>query len=234
MLSTRFLGRKLLVSDSKWYLPVLEEIWQEQIYKFETDNNSPLIIDCGANIGLSVLYWKHLFPHARVIAFEPDKSIYKLLQTNVETFGLTNVDLRPLAVWKSSGILSFAPDNSLGGKLVHGEGVESSVTVETVRLRNLLNQPVDMLKIDIEGAEYEVLQDCADALGNVDKLFVEYHGNASDKQKLHLILQILQDAGFRYHIKDANPIKHPFIKTERSDYLDLQLNISAFREKINN
>lgn len=227
--SSCLLNKEILISDSKWYLPTLREIWENEIYKFESSNRSPYIIDCGANIGLSVIYWKHLFPESKVVAFEPDPNIFQMLNKNIKTFNYHDVETRQMAVWTSETELSFRPDNSVGGKLEIGISRKNCITVKTFRLSDLLSQKVDMLKIDIEGAEYDVLMDCADNLHFVDRLFVEYHGELRKTQKLHQLLALFQNCGFRYHIKEANPVKHPFIHTELNTYFDLQLNIYAFR-----
>lgn len=219
-----------MISDSKWYLPTLKEIWEKEIYRFESNNKTPYIIDCGANIGLSVIFWKHLFPDAKILAFEPDPQIFELLSENINTFGYKDIDLRQLAVWSAETDLLFQTDNSVGGRLEIGDSSADSIKVKTIRLRDLLSQHIDMLKMDIEGAEYDVLMDCSDQLLNVERLFVEYHGAPYEKQKLQMILDIIQRNGFRYHIKEANPIKHPFIRSERNTYYDLQLNIFAFRD----
>jgi len=227
--TSHLLNKEILISDSYWYLPTLQEIWENQIYKFNANNDSPFIIDCGANIGLSVIYWKYLYPKSKIIAFEPDPEIFKLLQHNVEVFDFEDVDLRPYAVWSSYTKLIFQPDNSVGGRLIEEGNSPKLIDVKTYRLKDILNQNIDMLKIDIEGAETEVLLDCKEKLTFVDKVFVEYHGYAGKTQSLHEILDLLQNAGFRYHIKEANPIKHPFITSERGKFYDLQLNIYAFR-----
>jgi hypothetical protein len=104
------------------------------------------------------------------------------------------------------------------------------VKVKTARLLDYLNQPVDMLKMVIEGAEFEVLQDCSGALINVEKIFLEYHGLASESQTLQIILETLYESGFRYHIREAFPINHPLIRKERQRKYDLQLNIFGFRD----
>lgn len=227
--SSKLIKKEIWISDSFWYLPTLKEIWENQIYKFQAKNDSPLIIDCGANIGLSVIYWKYLYPKAKIIAFEPDPNIFKLLEENIAVFNFESVDIRQNAIWSSNTKLNFKSDNSVGGRISDKGNKSFLIKVDTFRLRDLLNQNVDMLKIDIEGAEDEVLFDCKDQLTFVDKLFVEYHGNANEQQKLHEILELLQNAGFRYHIKEANPVKHPFVKSELGKLYDLQLNIYAFR-----
>jgi FkbM family methyltransferase len=221
------LGKQIALTDPYWYLFCYDEIFKEEIYKFKADSQSPFIIDCGANIGLSVIYFKHLYPNARIVAFEPDQVIFRVLQRNLDAFHLENVTIYPEAVWDCETELSFQPDGSVGGRLC--EGGTTARPVKTARLKNFLNQKVDFLKIDVEGAEYEVLRDCADSLVNVDYLFIEHHGLQNAEKTLDEILQILRDAGFQYHLKEAWPIRHPFMSEERTGY-SLQLNIFAFRE----
>lgn len=228
--NSMLLGKRIELTDSYWYLFSLREIFSDQVYKFAANSETPFILDCGANIGLSVIYFKSLYPNCRIIAFEPDPEIFQVLQTNVNTFGLTNVELREQALWNSSNQIAFRPEGSVGGAIVDaGNSGVRTIQVQSVQLRDLLNQRVDLLKIDIEGAEYEVLQDSRDSLGNVDYVFVEYHSKPAKAQMLQELLKILQDAGFRYHIKEANPARHPFIKSERHAFYDLQLNIFGYR-----
>ena len=98
------------------------------------------------------------------------------------------------------------------------------------RLKDYLSEPIDFLKLDIEGAEREVLLDCAGSLTNVDHLFVEYHGYPGEQQGLADILRVIQAAGFRYHIKDAYLVEHPFVEARRDGHMPLQLNIFAHKE----
>jgi hypothetical protein len=103
--------------------------------------------------------------------------------------------------------------------------------VEVVRLRDLLHEEIDFLKIDIEGAEYEVLKDCRDKISNAKNVFIEFHGEADQPQQLHEMLLWMTEAGFRYNIKDAwNNQPHPFLKRKNKGR-DLQLNLFFFKLK---
>ncbi len=226
---TKLLGNRLELVDPYWFLWSYREIFIEQIYLFRSVNLVPFIVDCGSNIGLSVIYYKHLYPNAKILAFEPDEIIFQILQRNIKAFGLSDIITNQKAVWVDNKDLIFKPDGSLGGKLVEKIIKDETIQVQSVRLKDYLNTRVDFLKIDIEGAENVVLKDCAGALDCVDNLFIEYHGEPDRPQNLHEILEILQLAGFRYHIKDANPIKYPFLKEFRNNYFDLQLNIFGYR-----
>jgi hypothetical protein len=84
--------------------------------------------------------------------------------------------------------------------------------------------------MDIEGAETEVLCDCADCLFNVSHLFVEYHSFVGKKQTISKLLGTLIDANFRVDIHSALTSSHPFLSIDEYLGMDLQLNIFAYRK----
>ena len=86
-----------------------------------------------------------------------------------------------------------------------------------------------MLKLDIEGAELEVLKDCDELLCNVNNLFVEYHSFINEPQSLDVLINILERQGFRIHIHNLMPNPQPFIKQSVYMDMDLQFNIFAYR-----
>jgi len=221
-------GSKFELVDSESFLYTYVELFENQIYKFSSSNKSPLILDCGANIGLSIIYFKRLYPDSRIIAFEPDPNIFNVLRGNVESF--KDVELINKAVWTSETTLEFMAEGSDGGRLVNIEQNAKKYQVSTVRLRDYLKEPIDMLKIDVEGAEIALLKDCVNSLHNVKNLFVEYHSFINGKQELNELIDILTNAGFRLYIQSTNSSPQPFM--ERKVYLgmDLLLNIFAFRD----
>ncbi|HZI20720.1 MAG TPA: FkbM family methyltransferase [Pyrinomonadaceae bacterium] len=229
---TEILGRPLEVVDSASFLWMYREIFVDEIYRFRARTDEPYIIDCGANIGLSVLYFKQLYPRARVAAFEPDREIFEVLSRNVAAQGHgEGVELHRRAVWTEETTLSFWSEGADGGRLSDvGDGVAArGVEVPTARLRDFLGGRVDFLKVDIEGAETEVLEDCADRLGEVEHLFVEYHSFAERPQTLHRLTTLLADAGFRLHIQPVIPSPRPFVQRHVEGGMDMQLNVFAFR-----
>src|SRR5205807_10175494 len=125
--------------------------------------------------------------------------------------------------------LSFVPEGGASGHIACSSDSGRSLRVTAVRLKTRLQDEIDLLKMDIEGAEYEVLDDCREELKNVKNLFVEYHSRADLPQRLSSLLQILSDAGFRYHIREAFTSSHPFLRRARLGGMDLQLNIFCFR-----
>jgi FkbM family methyltransferase len=227
-------GRKIRITHQYWFAHSVEEIFFDEIYKFESEAEDPFIIDCGANWGLSIIYFKNLYPKARMIAFEADERIFKILKSNIKEFQFSNVQLLNKAVWTNDSEIEFSCEGSLGGSITSlGISSRDRIKIESFRLKSLLEKnKVHFLKIDIEGAEYDVLQDCKDHLNNVKTLFVEYHSLYKSEQKLDELLSILKMAGFRYYIKEAaNKLNQPFIDNPK-DAFDMQLNIFAYRPNL--
>lgn len=227
--STTFLGNTIKMVDAKSFLFIKKEVFEEEIYKFRTQNPSPLILDCGANIGLSILYFKQLYPEAHIVGFEPDVQVFRILEDNIRTYGLENIKLVRKGLWNEEKVLEFFAEGSDAGHLSASQKHDGNVIkVETTRLRNYLDRHVDFLKIDIEGAETEVLLDSKDKLHNVDKLFVEYHSFSGMEQKLSVLLEVLKETGFRYQIDSPGMrMRHPFVRTNQKAGMDTQLNIYA-------
>lgn len=211
------------------------ELFEEEIYRFKANNPSPYIIDCGANIGLSVLYFKQLYPQASIVAFEPDASNFALLESNCKTNGINDVQLEQAAVWIENTTLQFISSGSQGSHITAGQTGGNIIEVRAVKLSDLLrSRKVDFLKIDIEGVEDQLLRDCAVSLGNVDHLFVEYHGKANDTAKLEGILTIMRNAGFEVYIKmAADHLAYPFVEKRTGYSFDVQLNLFGFRNQTN-
>jgi len=85
-----------------------------------------------------------------------------------------------------------------------------------------------MLKMNIEGAEYEVLKNCNSVLHKVQNLFVECHSLKNSKQRISEMLKILESNGFRYYMENVTIRKNPFInKLKDEQSIDLQINIFA-------
>lgn len=211
-------------------LHTYKELFEDEIYKFAASTSSPLIIDCGANIGLSVLYFKNLYPGTIVFAFEPDPANFALLEQNVAKNNLSNVSCRQEAVWIANETLSFASDGTQASQITKDGQQKNAVQVAAIRLADVLkDNKVDFLKIDIEGAELDVLQDCEPYLQNVENLFVEYHGKTSETEKLFQLVQLLK-GHYKVYLKlAADNLQHPFVTKTTTDAFDVQLNIFCYK-----
>ncbi len=225
-----FGGQAFAFVDGVSLIPLYEEIFQNEVYRFEASNSKPFIIDGGANVGVSVLYFKRLFPDSEIIAFEPDGKVFDVLERNVRQFSLDKVTLVNKALWSSETTLNFFAEGADSGRVVETQEANVKVhQVPTVRLRDFLDRPVDFLKLDIEGAETEVICDCADRLGNVHRIFVEYHSFEKAPQTLTRLLATLEASGFRVHIQQSVTSNRPFIEPVSHNGMDMAINIFASR-----
>lgn len=223
-------GKSLYFYSAAELLHGLQEIFIENIYKQQLTER-PFIIDCGANIGMSVIYMKQHFPQAEIIAFEPDETNFDLRKKNVASFGYSNVLLQKEAVWNENTMLMFSNESSMGSK-IETDSTANTIAVKAIRLKDILIREVDFLKIDIEGAEFAVLTDIANELHLVKNMFLEYHGGFNQNKELVNMINIINDAGFNFYIKEAAPIyKTPFFRTKNPNTAyDVQLNIFCFRD----
>jgi FkbM family methyltransferase len=224
------LDKPFKIADSASFLSSYNAIILREMYKFKSDNSHPYIIDCGANIGLSVFYFKKLYPDSTVIAFEPDKKIFDILSFNVGE--LNNVTLINKGLWDEETTLKFFEEGGDGGRIVDDKDKSGNIIeIKTTRLKQYLNKPVDFLKIDIEGAEYKVLRDCENELKNVKNLFIEYHSFVNRPQEMGELLYIISKAGFRYYVENNGIYSYsPFFQIKTYAGFDNQSNIFAYRK----
>lgn len=228
--TSTFRGHTLHVHDHASFRLGKNEMFKEEVYKFISSKENPYIIDCGSNIGMSILYFKSLYPGARIVGFEADPDIFSFLDKNIKSYNLSDVTVINKAVWDADDeTLSFLAEGGAGGRLEQKSEQFKFIDVKTARLKNYLTGEVDFLKLDIEGAEYKVITDCADELKLVKYLFIEYHSMPEKEQNLHHILEIASRAGFRYHIKEAYTTPYPYIERKLNVGMDLQLNIFCYR-----
>jgi FkbM family methyltransferase len=222
---------KIVFRDGPVFLLSVNELFVNEYYKFKADKERPRIIDCGSYIGTSILYFKVNYPKAIISGFEPDEANYSILKTNLDNWNFSDTKVENAAIWKENGNISFNSAGNMSSRIDTADSVINKKNVKCIRLKDLLVEEIDFLKIDIEGAEFAVLKDCEDNLKNVKNLFVEYHGIYNELYKLNEILEILLRNGFKYYIKEGVSVyAKPFWEKERKAEYDMLLNISAFRD----
>jgi len=213
-------GYEVHFFDYHVFATLFEELYVAEVYYFSTTSPAPLIVDCGSNIGLAVLYFKRLYPKCRVIAFEPDRATFEMLERNVRANNLADVTLVQKALYDSVGSVPFFVSPEQPGLLVQStrkENLASSreTMVETETLSTYVNEPVDFLKMDIEGAEDHVLKDLKETgkLALVREIVLEYHHHLTPREdKLGVFLKTLEQTNFGYQLKAA--LVPPFRKGE--------------------
>lgn len=170
--------------NSKEYHCIKKEIWGEDIYFFETENDSPLIVDIGSHIGISVLYFKAIYPNSKILAFEPNPVSFKFLQENISRNGLKDITAVNKAIWTRNGTKNLYIDNTTNEwnsnssfleKSWTGKEQTKNIEVETTTLEEYPFNNIDMLKIDTEGSELGILRAHEHLLKRVSNISIEYH-----------------------------------------------------------
>jgi FkbM family methyltransferase len=229
--TTEIFGWPFYVPDCRSFVHLYDLYFRKRVFDFTSRDHNLYVIDCGANIGVTVSWWKKRYPDAQVLAFEADPDIFQVLQKNCGA--LPGVRLLNAAVWDKEGQIPFVAKGGEGGHIAELSNRPQRETIRTVpclRLRSFLSHKCDFLKIDIEGAEVAVIRDCADALQNVARIFVEYHSFVETKQSLGETISLLENAGFRLHVHTELPAPQPFLERQVINEKDLRLDLFGFRD----
>ena len=140
---------------------------------------SSTIVDAGANVGFASIYFANRWPNARIVAIEPDPANFEVLVENGKQYqNLTPVQA---AVWKVNAKLDlFDPGKGAWGlqTKVSADGRVYGLTLPEIMRRYDMPQ-IDVLKMDIEGAEREVFEGCADWIDCIGSLIVEIHDHSN-------------------------------------------------------
>lgn len=172
----------------------VDEVFMSDFYKFNSENKKPVIIDCGANIGLSVLYFKHTHPEAVIYAFEPDTKNYNYLAENVKSYGWEkSVFIYKQLVSDTAGFEYFEELGNAGSKIVSENAQNNNTTkIEKIRLKDFLtelNCKIDFLKLDIEGSEFDVIPDLKELYPIIQKMYIEFHSDVNNFPEMYDYIQ---------------------------------------------
>jgi FkbM family methyltransferase len=218
---------RIRYADADSLRTTYHQIFVQGIYQVDGLGDAPKIIDCGGNIGLSVIACKLRYPQARIVVFEADPALAAILAWNIKSLGLTDVTIEAKAVGATNGHVLFQPDGAVDGHVVAPDGATgpaNAISVPAVCLSDLIDEPVDLLKLDIEGSEYDVIADLSQSerLVQVRSLICEAHGNPSTQRRFAELWQLLTEAGFCLSLYDARvggvPRETPFPVIPGKDY----------------
>ncbi len=181
------------------------EIWGIQEYRLRTRRNQLTIVDCGSSWGMSVLYFKHLYPKSRIVAIEANEKTAKYLKGNVKQNNLDGITIRTGFVSGKQGRHAFYTNNDESGWSVSDTGASDFVTGKSgftkttlisIPLSDLLRDKVDVVKLDIEGMEGEAVYCARNQLRRVAEVLIEHHPGMNQQHNgFELIRRILENAG---------------------------------------
>jgi len=211
---------KIPISSGTWKF-LFKEIFLNDAYYFETQNPNPIILDCGSNVGFAALYFKLLYPKSRIICFEASKQTYDKLRTTLDVNKINDIRTEQIALGnQDNSQVNFyrnsTDGNDLGSALL-ASGIGTSEQVQMKKLSSYIAEPIDFLKLDIEGAETSVFEDLVSS-GKINFLksgAIEFHLNVQNpSNNLGMILQSLYDHGFVYRITSFSIVGRPWRPTQ--------------------
>lgn len=181
---------------------VLEEVFLRNVYGAVTRfdfGRVERIVDLGANVGLSVKLWLEKFPDARVIAVEPDPENLEACRRNIVAADVADrVSLVNACVAATPGVVYLRPSrDACAYQMTRDPGLVGPMAVAAMTIPQIVaiwedpgltgacaDTPIDLMKVDIEGAEQELFGDCASWIGRVQALMIELHPPYSEAMLL--------------------------------------------------
>lgn len=216
-LTTRFFNFKVTGTNAASLLYLFQEIFLNKEYFFTATTNSPKIVDCGANIGVAILYFKKLYPEAEIIGIEPNPIAFRLLEKNVKQNNLKGVTLLNLCLSDKEGTESFFSEpggtNNLSASIFMARGKQFVIEIPATRLSSIIRDSIfDLIKIDIEGAERQVFNDLKEKklLACSRVYFMEYHHHEQMEDIFPQLLESYQAEGFKYNLRASFSKPSPF------------------------
>jgi FkbM family methyltransferase len=176
---------------------ILDRIYERKGFSFGEGMGT--VVDAGAHVGIFSLMasqWAR-----RVISIEASKRNYGLLQLNADRNAVKNIEPRHRALWSHSGeMLSLEAMSNSGCGRVNDQFRSNGAgnTVESLSLDDLIDEvgPIDLLKIDIEGAEYKTFGACTQ-LSSISAIVGEMHlEDESERHLLDTLVRQLEESGF--------------------------------------
>lgn len=164
---------------------IIDNVFREEYGRFRKGFTPKVIVDAGAYIGDTSAYFLSRFPDARLVALEPNPDSFALAQRNLAVYQ-DRVSLLQKALWNLEGIVL------LGGEQTGAAIAQQGISVETITVEGLLKmmaiERLDLLKMDIEGAEVTVLETGVGGwLRKVDVLLLETHGKDIEDRLIPLL-----------------------------------------------
>jgi FkbM family methyltransferase len=211
----------------------IEEVFGGKGYDFDTQVDAPVIIDAGANIGISTLFFKLRYPNANILCFEPDPNAFKMLQKNICENEWKNVIPINAALSNKAEKINFFGDfdtnspntreNSIFPVWGLREKSHKKIQVTSTKLSSYILDTVDFLKLNIEGAEKQVLEEIADKLHLVKQIGLEVHQSKDiiNVDNTTAILDLLIKHKFKLNI------------SQRKNNNFLTVSMKEWKEKIN-
>ncbi|MEA2612135.1 MAG: hypothetical protein QOI52_94 [Chloroflexota bacterium] len=189
-------GATLTYRLSRADIQTVREVWFDQVYRlpFEWPRSGGVLLDLGGNIGCASVYLVRRYGFERVIVVEPVPDNVVVARRNLMQNGVF-AEVIQAAVGPTAGVVAFAAavDRNLGRIDSAGDILVNLVTPQD--LLALAGGSISLMKMDIEGAEEQILVDDASWLSRVDAVIAEFHPTIVDYPRL---VSLIEDQGFAF------------------------------------
>lgn len=190
-------------------IDIFYEIFWKKAYQIPSEHilKPKVIVDLGAHIGCTTINFHLTYPEAKIYSVEAAKSNFRLLDMN--TRNLPTIKIFNFAVFSEDGFINFEDNATLSYNTKIGESGETvkALTMQTFMYENNIKN-IDLLKMDIEGAEFEVLTKNNQWLHHVENMILELHPPYQIEQLEKDMLLF----GFKiYAIRDDSGLKNIFL-----------------------
>lgn len=193
-------------------LPVYRQVFLNGEYEMKVNTTPKLIIDLGANIGLFSLLMKKKFPNSQIIAIEADPNNFLVLRQNLERYSdiicinaaIWNINTK-LKVDSNDNIAEWGKTVSLMSKEEKGAIVIDGITMNDVKREYSLDI-IDILKIDIEGAEFELFLSNTEWLDDVKMVIIEFHDSVNKNTSSSFFRELSKRSEYSFNISGENVV----------------------------
>ncbi len=163
----------------------------------QTDELEPAyIIDVGAAMGDFAIFASRTFPNAKIVAFDPNPQLFKLLEKNIRANQMKNIMTRPLPLGNKPVYTIYVGASNVRSSTIKDDLTRKIIKLKPEPLEKYLTRNVDLLKIDTEGGEVDILKSVK-SWQKIRRVVCEYHRHLVKDQDL-LIIKILSN-----HFKDV-------------------------------
>ena len=206
----RIHGFEFFTPNMRNLVNTYRELFIQKQYYFRSARQDPLILDVGSNLGLSIIYFKFIYPQCQIKSFEANPETYKFLQKNIAANNLQKITTTNVAVAASEGVVELYVNSQDArfddrASILPNAGLRQDLlvkkSVNSVKLSDYLAEKVDLIKIDVEGAEGVIFQEIQNNLEKVKNIVFEFHQRAySEQNRISDILKVLEDNNFQVRI----------------------------------
>lgn len=168
---------KICLREKTDDIKLFKQILVHKEYEFKTTLKPQFIIDAGSNIGLASLFFAGKYPEALIVAIEPEARNFQSLCRNTQNY--PNIKPINAGLWHESTTLEVTQSGGTSGFMVRETNASNPNSFKAISTDDILKKfekrVIDIFKIDIEGAEKEVLSENTSWLSNTKIMIIELH-----------------------------------------------------------